>query len=131
MLLGRNGGIVALFVAQGDSLLRERKSAAVTSAIMRRVDLRAHSTAGKSGAAYDVIVVGSGASGGWAAKRLSEAGLKVVILEAGKPQSDANFSEHKAPFELKYRDKALELLRRTRPVQSIFDVCNEYTAHWF
>ena len=31
-----------------------------------------------------MIVVGSGASGGWAAKRLSEAGVKVAILEAGQ-----------------------------------------------
>src|SRR2546426_9039501 len=39
---------------------------------------------------YDVLVVGSGASGGWAAKRLSEAGLKVAMVEAGRPQSDNN-----------------------------------------
>ncbi|HEY2148372.1 MAG TPA: FAD-binding protein [Pirellulales bacterium] len=31
---------------------------------------------------YDVIVVGSGATGGWAAKQCSEAGLKVAMLEA-------------------------------------------------
>jgi len=36
---------------------------------------------------FDVLVVGSGASGGWAAKRLSEAGLKVALVEAGRPQS--------------------------------------------
>jgi choline dehydrogenase-like flavoprotein len=29
---------------------------------------------------YDAIVVGSGATGGWAAKKLSEAGLKVALL---------------------------------------------------
>jgi choline dehydrogenase-like flavoprotein len=80
---------------------------------------------------YDVIVVGSGASGGWACKRLAEAGLKVALLEAGKPQSDANFTEHKPGFELKYRSQATELLRKTRPVQSVFDVCNEYTKDWF
>lgn len=33
---------------------------------------------------YDAIVVGSGISGGWAAKELAEKGLKVIILERGK-----------------------------------------------
>src|SRR5258707_10061131 len=80
---------------------------------------------------YDAIVVGSGASGGWACKRLAEAGLKVALLEAGKPQSDQNFSEHNPAFELKYRNRAAEIVRKTRPVQSVFDVCNEYTANWF
>ncbi len=34
---------------------------------------------------YDAIVVGSGISGGWAAKELCEKGLKVLMLERGKP----------------------------------------------
>ena len=80
---------------------------------------------------YDVIVVGSGASGGWACKRLAEAGLKVALLEAGRPQSDKNFSEHKPPFELKYRNLAKEIVRKTRPIQSIFEVCSEYNYDWF
>jgi len=84
----------------------------------------------KSKPEYDVIVVGSGASGGWACKRLAEAGLKVALLEAGKPQSDANFTEHKPEFELKYRDRAKETLRKTRPIQSRF-ACSEYNADWF
>lgn len=33
---------------------------------------------------YDAIVVGSGASGSWAVKELTEGGLKVVLLEAGR-----------------------------------------------
>ena len=40
---------------------------------------------------YDAIVVGSGASGGWAAKELTEKGLKVLLLEAGRtivPEKD-------------------------------------------
>ena len=79
----------------------------------------------------DVIVVGSGASGGWACKRLAEAGLKVALLEAGRAQSDNNFSEHKPPFELKYRDLAKEIVRKTRPIQSKFKVCSEYNYDWF
>ena len=50
--------------------------------------------ADKSKQLYDVLVVGSGASGGWAAKRLAEAGLKVAMLKPGRPQSSENFSEH-------------------------------------
>jgi choline dehydrogenase-like flavoprotein len=79
---------------------------------------------------YDAIVVGSGASGGWACKRLAEAGLKVALLEAGGPQSDKNFTEHLDPFNLKYRNLAPEVVRKTRPVQSFF-ACNEYNYKWF
>jgi len=80
---------------------------------------------------YDVIVVGSGASGGWACKRLAEAGLKVALLEAGRPQSDKNFTEHKPLFDLKYRDLAKSMITKTRPIQSGFDICTEYNYEWF
>jgi choline dehydrogenase-like flavoprotein len=81
--------------------------------------------------AFDVVVVGSGASGGWACKRLAEAGLKVALLEAGRPQSSSNFTEHKPPFELKYHNLAPEIVRKTRPIQSVFEICTEYNYDWF
>ena len=33
---------------------------------------------------YDAIVVGSGITGGWAAKELCEKGLKTLVLERGR-----------------------------------------------
>jgi len=33
---------------------------------------------------FDVIVIGSGLSGGWAAKEFTEKGLKTLVLERGK-----------------------------------------------
>jgi choline dehydrogenase-like flavoprotein len=80
---------------------------------------------------FDAIVVGSGASGGWACKRLSEAGLKVALVDAGRPQSDSNFTEHKPGFALKYRDRARDLIRKTRPVQKDCYACMEYNYDWF
>src|SRR3989442_1269582 len=87
--------------------------------------------AGKSARDFDVIVVGSGASGGWAAKRLSEAGIKVALVDAGRPQSDQDFTEHMPPFQLRYRDRAADWIRRTRPVQKDCYACMEYNYQWF
>jgi len=79
---------------------------------------------------FDVIVVGSGASGGWAAKRLSEAGLKVALVEAGRAHTEDDYREHRAPFDLKFRDRVTAHIQRTRPVQSGAG-CDEYNYDWF
>ena len=50
---------------------------------------------------FDAIVVGSGMSGGWAAKELTEAGLKVLVIERGKAIEHAtDYSDTLSPWEL-------------------------------
>src|SRR3954451_22196001 len=63
---------------------------------------------------YDAIVVGSGATGGWDAKRLSEAGLKVALLEAGRAVSPRECTEHIPAFRLKYRNHCPKCCGRAR-----------------
>jgi choline dehydrogenase-like flavoprotein len=53
---------------------------------------------------YDVIVIGTGAGGGMAIKTLTEAGLKVCALNAGRrldPKKD--FRNHRMPWDMKFR----------------------------
>ncbi|EOZ99765.1 Glucose-methanol-choline (GMC) oxidoreductase:NAD binding site [Indibacter alkaliphilus LW1] len=55
-----------------------------------------------TGDTYDVIIVGSGAGGGMASKILSEAGLSVAVLEAGKdfdPAKDEDRTQLRPPWE--------------------------------
>ena len=87
--------------------------------------------ADSSARTFDVIVVGSGASGGWAAKRLAEAGVQVALVDCGRPHGDETFSEHTSSFSLKYRDRAPETIKRTRPVQKDCYACMEYNYDWF
>ncbi len=41
-------------------------------------------TKGREQQTYDAIVIGSGMTGGWAAKELCEKGLKTLVLERGQ-----------------------------------------------
>ncbi len=79
---------------------------------------------------YDAVIVGSGATGGWVAKTLSEGGMKVLVLEAGATVTDADFTEHVQPYELKYRGDSPEIARN-RPIQSMKYACRESNYKWF
>ncbi|MGE0127359.1 MAG: GMC oxidoreductase [Blastocatellales bacterium] len=82
---------------------------------------------------YDAIVVGSGATGGWAAKVLTERGMTVLVLEAGrKLDPEKDFREHAFPYELKYRGLVSGSKYAPRqPIQSRCYAANEYGHHLF
>ena len=81
---------------------------------------------------YDCIIVGSGASGGWAAKELTEKGLDVLVLEAGPRLDPAkDFREHTWPYELPHRGYRTREQRKRQHVQTTCYACTEYTRHLF
>jgi choline dehydrogenase-like flavoprotein len=88
-------------------------------------------TQDQAGKRFEVLVIGSGASGGWVAKQLAEAGVQVALLDAGRAHTAKDHREHMRPFDLKYRDRANELMRRTRPRQKDCYACTEYNYDWF
>ncbi|MBP7641768.1 MAG: GMC family oxidoreductase [Saprospiraceae bacterium] len=54
---------------------------------------------------YDAIVVGSGISGGWAAKELTEKGLKVLMLERGGDYKHIKDYDDRSAFEREHKGK--------------------------
>jgi choline dehydrogenase-like flavoprotein len=82
---------------------------------------------------YDVLVVGSGASGGWVAKEVAERGLTVLMLEAGPPRIPTrDFTEHVWPYQLKFRGFGdQKRLLQTQPVQRLCYACDEYSHQFF
>lgn len=79
---------------------------------------------------FDAVIVGSGATGGWAAKYLTENGMRVVLLEAGQRVTPAGYSEHKPSWQLPYLGLS-PLVARDRPIQSTCPSCTEYNHQWF
>jgi choline dehydrogenase-like flavoprotein len=84
-------------------------------------------------ATYDAIVVGSGISGGWAAKELTEKGLRTIVLEAGRPIDPAvDYVEHVPPYDKRYRGMGdRKRIERYQPIQRHTGACNEYSGKFF
>jgi choline dehydrogenase-like flavoprotein len=67
---------------------------------------------------YDAIVVGSGISGGWAAKELTEKGLRVLLLERGRNVEHIKdyVNATKAPWEYAHRGGRTKAMEELYPV---------------
>jgi choline dehydrogenase-like flavoprotein len=83
---------------------------------------------------YDAVIVGSGITGGWAAKELTEKGLNTLVLEAGRtiiPERD--YVEHVPVWELKYRgwDNRAERERAQHIQRECYYACDEYSHQFF
>ena len=70
------------------------------------------------GAEYDAIVVGSGISGGWAAKELTEKGLRVLLLERGRNIEHIKdyVNATKGPWEYPHRGGRTQEMEKQYPV---------------
>ena len=67
---------------------------------------------------YDAIVIGSGISGGWAAKELTEKGLKTIMLERGRNIEHVKGYENatKGPWEFPHRGGRTQQMIEDYPV---------------
>lgn len=82
---------------------------------------------------YDAIVVGSGISGGWAAKELTEKGLRVLMLERGENIEHIKDYDTamKNPWEFTHAGRLTEEQKRTHPVQKRDYPFQEANAKWW
>ena len=90
-------------------------------------------TKGREANTYDAIVIGSGISGGWAAKELCEKGLKTLVLERGrnvdhiKDYPTANLRR----WELRHRGEITNETKNENPLISKSSGYGEDTQHFF
>ena len=82
---------------------------------------------------FDAIVVGSGISGGWAAKELTEKGLNVLLLERGKNVEHIKdyVNARKAPWEFPHRGGRTVAMEEAYPVLKRDYPLNEVNLDWW
>ena len=83
---------------------------------------------------YDAIVVGSGITGGWAAKELCEKGLRTLVVERGRHVEHGKdyVTEWLQPWQFAHRGRGeQDLYQRDYPIQSKNYAFGEATRHFF
>src|SRR5213595_1402456 len=82
---------------------------------------------------YDAIVIGSGISGGWAAKELCEHGLKTLVLERGK--NVEHIKDYPTatldPWQFRHRGRVAEKILKENPLISKAAGYGEDDLHFF
>jgi choline dehydrogenase-like flavoprotein len=82
---------------------------------------------------FDAIVVGSGISGGWAAKELTERGLKTLVLERGRDLR--HIVDYKTalqdPWQLPHHNRPTQQDRTAQPIQSTLYLYDQSTKQHF
>lgn len=81
---------------------------------------------------YDAIVIGSGISGGWAAKELTEKGLKTIMLERGKNvEHIKDYHADKDLWEYPHRGGRTKQMEEDYPVLKRDYPLNEKNLDWW
>ena len=81
---------------------------------------------------YDAIVVGTGVSGGWAAKELCENGLKTLVLERGRMVKHIEDypTMHMDPWDMRHGGASSQEILKDYNKQSRWGI-NETTRHFY
>jgi choline dehydrogenase-like flavoprotein len=81
---------------------------------------------------YDAIVIGSGISGGWAAKELTDKKLRTLVLERGKDVKHiVDYpTTLKEPWEFPHRGQMPQAVKEANPIASRCYIFNEDAAHF-
>jgi len=82
---------------------------------------------------YDAIVIGSGISGGWAAKELCEHGLRTLVLERGRDVKHLKDypTALKNPWDFRHRGRLPLAVEKENPVVGKCYAFGEATEHFF
>jgi len=88
---------------------------------------------GNNNTTFDAIIIGSGISGGWAAKEFTEKGLKTLVLERGRDVKHLKDypTTNQYPWEFEHRGEIPQKIQDENPVVSRCYAFREDAQHFF